>query len=50
MVFDLQTFLASPDVSVLRQLKKAELFQFVEHFSLDVKQSARKLEMQLYCI
>jgi hypothetical protein len=46
MVFDLQKFLQSPDVNLIQQLKKAELFEFVEHFSLDVKQSARKLEVR----
>lgn len=50
MVFDLTEFLGSPDVNLLQQLKKAELFEFVQHFGLNVKQTARELEMLLCCI
>lgn len=39
-------FLGSPDVNLLQQLKKAELFEFVQHFGLNVKQTARKLEIR----
>lgn len=39
-------FLGSPDVNLLQQLKKAELFEFVQHSGLNVKQTARKLEIR----
>ncbi|XP_062586991.1 uncharacterized protein LOC134248592 [Saccostrea cucullata] len=45
MVFNLEEFLNAPDARLLQTLKKDELFEFVSKFHLNVKRSARKIEI-----
>ncbi|XP_062610561.1 uncharacterized protein LOC134272333, partial [Saccostrea cucullata] len=46
MVFNLEDFLNAPDARLLQTLKKDELFEFVSKFHLNVKRSARKIEIK----
>ena len=46
MVFNLEEFLKAPDAHVIETLKKDELFEFVTKFHLNIRRSARKVEIR----
>ena len=46
MVFNLEEFLKAPDARVIETLKKDVLFEFVTKFHLNIKHSARKVEIR----
>ena len=45
MVFNLEEFLKAPDARVIVNLKKDELVELVTKFHLNIKHSARKVEI-----